>query len=47
MICRYREDGCELSGYLEETPRAEQLMIEEDVSSIYQMPEINKDDGDG
>ena len=29
--------------YLEETQRAVQLMVEEDISSIYQMPEINPD----
>ena len=27
--------------YLEETQRAVQLMVEEDISSIHQMPEIN------
>ena len=29
--------------YLEETQRAVQLMVEEDIFSIYQMPEINPD----
>ena len=29
--------------YLEETQRAVQLKVEEDISSIYQMPEINPD----
>ena len=29
--------------YLEETQRAVQLMVEEYISSIYQMPEINPD----
>ena len=29
--------------YLEETQRAVQVKVEEDISSIYQMPEINPD----